>query len=184
MELKNEHYTPEHPKHVYERFRPIESDIKSGKIHFRPSIDIKQVSPPDLTLFKPVSSEVDYSKFINSEEMNEGEFFNGGKHKGHSTHYKGSPIHYHSGGFKGSEPISGKIKKIPLKPITTPGLKHYSSSSYPKFSSRIASSNGRPDYSSYFRGRQARSHRDASSRLVQKMLRTQKSPVPRYAAHA
>jgi hypothetical protein len=187
LELKNERYQHEHPKHLYDRYRPVESEIKTGKINYRPPLDIKQVSPPDLTLFKPVSSEVDYSKFINSEEMNEGEFYAGGKHKGHSTHYKASPLHHyphhHAGGFKGPE-SPGKIKKVQLKPISTPGLKHYSS--HPKFSSRLAQSGsgGRPEYASYFRGRQARSHRDASQRLVQKMLRTQKSPVPRYAAYS
>lgn len=160
----HQHQSPPPHSFKFKHFTKPDIEIKTSKIKHHPSIEITEVKAPDLSKFKPVSAQFDYSKYIDGDEMNEGEYYVG---------------HPQKGGFKGFK--GATIKKIPVKPLITPGLGHFGS--FPKFSSRIANNGGRSDYSSYFRARNLRDgQRDASKQIVQSMMRKQKAPVPRYAS--
>lgn len=170
---EHSHHYPEHSHQSEHSHHYPEQSHQSEHSHhqkYRPSLDIHEVSPPDLSKF--YHSNGNHGKY---GEMNEGEYYS--QSHGHESvgPYR-SPSFYDP--YKNSEIISSKIKKVPLKLITSPGLKHYAT--YPKFSSRTS----RPDYSSYFRSRQIHidEQRDASRRMVQKMYkRSPQYMAPRYA---
>lgn len=157
------HHHPEHSHHHPEySHHHLEHSHHQKYLH--------EISPPDLSKF--YHSGGNHGKY---GEMNEGEYYSQSNTHESVGPYR-SPSFYDP--YKNSEIISSKIKKVPLKLITSPGLKHYAT--YPKFSSRTS----RPDYSSYFRSRQIQvdEQRDASRRMVQSMQkRSPQYMAPRYA---
>lgn len=156
----------------YYGYKSPEVDIKPHSYRVKPHIDIKQIEAPDLSKFRPVSSNIDYSKYLEPssyDEMNEGEYFSNG-----FSISGGSPYKFSGGGYRGgsSNVVSSKIKKLPSKPLITLGLKHYASP--------------HKDYTSYFRNRQIdydEEHDASRRRMVQRMQ--SRNPtlliVPKYA---
>lgn len=154
-----EDYKPEYKSSYKSEFKPIpkhvKSEYKSPNRHtsydsgFQPSVELKPqvkiVQAPDLTRQKPgVYGEFlkDYQKKRFSEE----DFLNFQEAIIESQSPKG---HKSNPGFRSTDIFSGygNIKKGPLKPFTTPGLKHFATN---KFHPSKGPSHHRPDYSSYF----------------------------------
>lgn len=154
-----EDYKPEYKSEFkpikYTEYKPsFKPDYRPGNRHtsydtgFQPSVELKPqvkiVQAPDLTRQKPAYGEFlkDYQKKRFSEE----DFLNFQEALIESQSAKGPKS---NPGFRSTDifaPNFGTIKKGPLKPFTTPGLKHYSSN---KFHPSKGPSH-RPDYSSYF----------------------------------
>lgn len=153
-----EDYKPQYKSEYKSEFKPItkhteykpsyKSDYRSPNRQasydsgFHPSVELKPqvkiVEAPDLTRQKPVYGEFlkDYQKKRFSEEdfLNFQEAIIGSQ----------SSKRHKPNGFRSTNIYSssyGNIKKGPLKPFTTPGLKHFSSK---------GPSHHRPDYSTYF----------------------------------
>lgn len=170
-EIRHEPPRTPHPHPFkFKHNKKPEYEIHTAKIKHRPSIEITEVKAPDLSKYKPISAEFDYTKYIDSEEMNEGEYYAGPPKKKPSHNF---------GGFKGPSVVVTPLKKVPLKPLFTPGLGTFGTLAA-KFNARAASS-GRPDYNSYFKARSLRQG-DASRKIVQSMIHKQRAPIPRYAS--
>lgn len=131
-------HSPSYSKHVV---HSEEEEVDERQFTYRAqpssSVDIKQVTAPDLSKFAPISPHVDYSQYITPSrynEMNEGEYFSGfnqfGPNAPQALRLNGNNYN----GYRSADLIISKIKKVPIKPYTTPGLRHYST--YPKINSR------------------------------------------------
>lgn len=153
----------------------------------KPKLEIKTVQAPDLTKFKPVSPFVEYA--AKDEDDDEGEQYSAGSYTSEPAAHSGgyaSNNHIQSGQKKPSAPNasagavtvsagsnaggggghrlaeSGK-PKAKVKPITTPGLKHYMHGKHPTHQQPKFHSRRLPvkhlEYSSYFRRPAAKSPR-------------------------
>lgn len=163
-------YTPDYNHHepsyktlskaVYEQeefedykqdYRPIKPSFKSHRHTsydngFHPSVELKPqvkiVQAPDLTRQKPIV----YGEFLKDyqkKRFSEEDFLN---FQEAIIESQSTKSHKPKTGFRSTDIISSNfsnIKKGPLKPFTTPGLKHFATNKFP-------SSHRRPDYSSYF----------------------------------
>lgn len=191
----------------------------------KPQLEIKTVQAPDLTKFKPISPFVDYD---NKNHPDDGEDYqpgsytseplvrgnNNGYHNqiqtGHNKKQHGNSVTVSagsSGGYRNPDVVTGK-PKAKVKPLSTPGLKHYvqgkpNHSQPNKFHSRRLPVK-HADYSSYFRrpvksprqlqygnegpvlfpssvaGDESYEQRLASSRLIQQLLQRNKNPYNQY----
>lgn len=200
--------------------------------HVKPKLEIKTVQAPDLTKYKPISPHIEYA---NQEEEEEEQHYTPGtytsepvNHGGGNNGYGSNTNHIQpshkkkqqnnggssitvsagsSGGFRGTD-VAGK-PKAKVKPLTTPGLKHYVQSKHPSHQHNKFHSRRLPvkhaEYSSYFRrpGKSARQlpygnegpvlfptsssgdesyeQRLASSRMIQQLLaRNKNAPYNQY----
>lgn len=148
-----------------EGFQPM-SNVK-------PKLEIKTVQAPDLTKFKPVSPYVEYA---GKDDEDEAEQYTPGSYTSEpASHNVGSNNHIQSGqkknqhqqhsnagsvtvsagssgGHRGTD--SGK-PRAKVKPISTPGLKHYVQGNHPHYQQQKLHSRRLPvkhlEYASYFR---------------------------------
>lgn len=128
----SQHHSHSHsPSFTKHAVHSEEDEVDERQFTYRaqPSLDIKQVAAPDLSKFAPISPHVDYSQYITPSrynEMNEGEYFSGfnqfGMNSPQALRLNGNNYN----GYRSSDLIISKIKKVPIKPYTTPGLRHYS----------------------------------------------------------
>lgn len=164
-ELDDETFSDKY-NHYDEGFQPMQN--------VKPKLEIKTVQAPDLTKFKPVSPHVEYA---GKDEDEVAQQYTPGSYTSepasHSSGYgsnnhiptsqKKNQVHQSNAGsvtvsagsngsHRGTE--SGK-PRAKVKPITTPGLKHFVQGSHPHYQQQKLHTRRLPvkhlEYSSYFR---------------------------------
>lgn len=195
----------------------------------KPKLEIKTVQAPDLTKFKPVSPYVEYA---GKDEEDEADQYTPGSYTSETANHNagyGTNNHIQSnqkknqqqsnvgsvtvsagsngGGHRGTD--SGK-PRAKVKPVTTPGLKHFVQGNHPHYQQQKVHSRRLPvkhlEYASYFR-RPAKSprhlygnegpvlfpasasedesfeQRKASARMIQQMLARNKKAAYNHYYH-